>query len=662
MKKLSTKSIQSQLILYFTIAILTPTIITSVIGTTIIYNQVINRAENKSISDLNSAREIYSNKISQIEYVTRLTAARSLIIASLIERNSDTLRQELTATMTSEKLDIFTIVDKNGIVISRGRNPFNRGDTLLSDKFIDRVLHTGETVTGTDIVPIEELMKESYELVDRSHTNILPTPKSKETGKKEETSGMMLKAAVPVFDRNKNVVGVLMGGILLNRNFEIVNKITEVIHEREIYKGQEIGTVTIFQDDFRIATNVKNEDGSYAISTLVSEEIYDAVIFNGERWVGDAFVVNNWYISAYEPIRDIDNRIVGIMFVGILKQPFSDLLRNTILTFLGIAIGVILIIIVVAILLTRKISTPLKRLEVFAKNVEEGDYKPDFAIKAPREIENLAYSFNHMAKELDKEKKELENWANTLEIKVEQRSEELKKIHEQLFRSEKLASLGKLAAGVAHEINNPLTGVLTNASLLLEDLEEGDPRREDVEVIVSETIRCREIVKRLLDFARQTKPQKKITNINNLINNIILLVRNQTSFRNIVIDKNLDENLPEVMADLDQIQQVFINLIINASEAMTKGGKLEIDSKFDKSGEYVEVIFKDNGPGIPNHVKARIFDPFFTTKEQGTGLGLSISYGIIERHGGKINLETKQGEGTTFTIFLPVKAEEEGED
>jgi two-component system NtrC family sensor kinase len=662
MKKLSTKSIQSQLILYFTIAILTPTIITSVIGTTIIYNQVINRAENKSISDLNSAREIYRNKISQIEYVTRLTAARSLIIASLIERNSDTLRQELTATMTSEKLDIFTIADKNGIVISRGRNPFNRGDTLLSDKFIDRVLHTGEMVTGTDLVPIEELGKESYELVERSHTNILPTPKSKETAKKEETSGLMLKAAVPVLDRNRNVVGVLMGGILLNRNFEIVNKITEVIHEREIYKGQEIGTVTIFQEDFRIATNVKNEDGSYAISTLVSEEIYDAVILNGERWVGDAFVVNNWYISAYEPIRDIDNRIVGIMFVGILKQPFSDLLRNTILTFLGIAIGVILIIIVVAILLTRKISTPLKRLEVFAKNVEEGDYKPDFTIKAPREIENLAYSFNHMAKELDKEKKELENWANTLEIKVEQRSEELKKIHEQLFRSEKLASLGKLAAGVAHEINNPLTGVLTNASLLLEDLEEGDPRREDVEVIVSETIRCREIVKRLLDFARQTKPQKKITNINNLINNIILLVRNQTSFRNIVIDKNLDENLPEVMADLDQIQQVFINLIINASEAMTKGGKLDIDSKLDKSGEYIEVIFKDNGPGIPNHIKARIFDPFFTTKEQGTGLGLSISYGIIERHGGKINLETKQGEGTTFTIFLPVKAEEEGED
>lgn len=661
MKKISAKSIQSQLILYFTIAILTPTIITSVIGTKLIYNQVITRAENKSISDLNSAREIYRNKISQVEYVTRLTAARSLIIASLIERNSDTLQQELNRTMTSEKLDVFTIIDNNGIVIGRGRNPFNKNDTLLSDMFVDKALSTGETVTGTDIVSVQELSKESYELVERSHTVILSTPKAKETGKIEETSGMMLKAAVPVFDKNHNVIGVLLGGILLNRNFDIVNKITEVVHEREVYNGHETGTVTIFQNDFRIATNVKNEDGSYAISTLVSEDVYNKVVLDGERWVGNAFVVNNWYMSAYEPIRDINNRIIGILYVGILKEPFNDLLRNAILTFVGIAIGVILIIIFVAILLTRKISTPLKKLENFAKKVEEGNYKPDFSIRAPREIENLAYSFNHMAKELEIEKKELENWANTLEIKVEQRSEELKKIHEQLFRSEKLASLGKLAAGVAHEINNPLTGVLTNASLLLEDLEDGDPRREDVQVIVSETIRCREIVKRLLDFARQTKPQKRLTNINNLINNIILLVRNQTSFRNIVIEKNLDENLPEILADLDQVQQVFINLIINASEAMTKGGNLEIETKPDNTGNYIIVIFKDNGPGIPEHMKAKIFDPFFTTKEQGTGLGLSISYGIIERHGGKINLETKPGEGTTFTIFLPVDQEDEGD-
>jgi two-component system NtrC family sensor kinase len=261
-----------------------------------------------------------------------------------------------------------------------------------------------------------------------------------------------------------------------------------------------------------------------------------------------------------------------------------------------------------------------------------------------------------MAEEVESEKKELEEWADKMEDKVKERTAELKKIHGQLFRSEKLASIGKLAAGVAHEINNPLTGVLTNASLLLEDLPDGDPKKEDVNVIVSETIRCREIVKRLLDFARQTKPQKKLTNINSLVDNIVLLVRNQTTFRNINIERKLEDSIPEIMADSDQIQQVIINFILNASDAMPNGGSLVIQSRVMDNKEYVELKFTDSGHGIPEENKNRIFDPFFTTKETGTGLGLSISYGIIEQHGGLIHVESELGKGTTFIVQLPIKA------
>jgi two-component system NtrC family sensor kinase len=662
MKRLSTRSIQSQIIFYFTIAILIPTIIISIIGTKLIYNIIINRAETKSVSDLNSAREIYRNKLSHIESIARLTTARGFIIAAVQERNVDSLQKELQKTLISEKLDIFTIVDKNGNVICRGRNPFNGDDNLLYDKYVDRALNLKHTVTGTDIVPSSELAKESYELVDKATMTIIPTPKSKPRQDKVETSGMMLKSAVPILDKNKNVIGVLIAGVLLNRNYEIVNKIKEVVHEGEVYEGQEIGTATIFQNDLRISTNVKNEDGTYAISTLVSEEVYDRVLLEGKKWVGNAFVVNAWYISAYEPIRDVDNKIIGILYVGILKQPFDDLLRNTVLTLLGVAIGAIIIITFVAILMAKKISAPLKKLEEVSKRIENGDYRANFSIKAPREIMNLSVSLNQMAKELDRERTELESWNERLETKVMERTEELKKINEQLFRSEKLASLGKLAAGVAHEINNPLTGVLTNSSLMLEDLKEDDPMREDVQVIVNETIRCREIVKRLLDFARQTKPQKKLTNINSLIENIILLVRNQTSFRNINIQKSLNEDIPIIMADLDQIQQVFINLILNASEAMPKGGELYIASRFSKNMDYIEVEFKDSGCGISAKDSEKIFDPFYTTKEHGTGLGLSISYGIIERHGGNITVDSAEGKGTTFIIHLPVNSEEEGDD
>ncbi len=654
MKPLTAKSIQSQLIMYFTIAIIIPAVITSIVGVKLIYDQIITRAETKVLSDLSSAREIYLYKISHIESVVRLTGARSLVIKAVSENDKVFLQKDLLRTLKRERLDILTVVDKNGKVISRGRNPNAYGDTLLSDVFVERAIKTKQIVSGTNAVSEEQLLKESSDLAKQVYMDIIPTPKAKPRTSLSEKSGMMLQAVTPIFDDSNVFQGVLIGGILLNRNFEIVDKIKTIMQERELYKGKEIGTATIFQNDLRISTNVKNEDGTVAIATLVSEEVNDAVLRDGERWIGDAFVVNTWYIGAYEPIRDIQNKIIGILYVGTLKEPFNDLLRNTLMTFLGITLIGMFLVVLVSIFQAKKISNPLKQLEGIAVEITAGNYNQEFKLKAPREIEHLASSLDCMAKELENEKRELEEWANKLEKKVEERTNEIKKIHSQLFRSEKLASLGKLAAGVAHEINNPLTGILTNSSLLLEDLSETDPKREDVEVIVKETIRCREIVKRLLDFAKQIAPQKKLTNINTLIENIILLVRNQTSFRNIKIEKNLSSDIPDIMIDPDQVQQVFINIILNASEAMTRGGELTIDSKMDSNGNSIVVSIKDTGPGIPEHLHEKIFDPFFTTKEQGTGLGLSISYGIIEQHGGTINLETEIAKGTTFTIQLPI--------
>jgi len=656
MKNTNTRSIHNYLIKYFSISILIPTVILSIIGTKIIYDQVINRAVMKTTSDLNSAKEIYTSKIASLEVVTRLTTLRGFIISSLLENKADTLQKELQQTLNTEKLDIFTVVNSKGIVVCRGRNPVTRGDTLLNDRYVKNVLQTGETFSGTDIMNQKELERESPELAKTAAMKIIPTPKSKPRSDSVETSCMLLKSAVPVFDRNKRLIGVLIGGILLNRNYEIVHKIKEIVHEKEIYKGQEIGTETIFYKDLRISTNVKNQDGTFATGTLVSEDVYNQTLEKGERWIGDAFVVNSWYISAYEPIKDIEGKIIGMLYVGLLKQPFNDILASTILIFLGVAVVVMVIIYFVAVMLSNRITAPLTKLEEVANKFTEGDYKSEFTIKnAPREVKSLAIALNHMAEEVENEKKELEEWADNMEVKVQERTSELKKIHGQLFRSEKLASIGKLAAGVAHEINNPLTGILTNASLLLEDLNDEDPKKDDVQVIVNETIRCREIVKRLLDFARQTKPQKSLTDINTVIENIVLLVRNQASFRNVNIERYLNDNIPEIMADKDQIQQVFINFILNASDAMPNGGEIKISSSVIENGEYVEVKFIDTGLGISEGNKHKIFDPFFTTKESGTGLGLSISYGIVEQHGGTINVESELGKGTTFIVHLPIK-------
>lgn len=648
------KTIQSQLILAFSIAILVPAIVTSYVGMKIISDQIITRAETKAISDLNSAREIYRNRLSEIHSITRLTAVRSLMKNAVRAGDRAFLNKDLETTLHREKLDVLTIVDTRGTVISRGRNPGLFGDNLLNDRFIEEAIKTRQPLTGTDIVPSDQLLKESPELATQALMDIIPTPKAKPRTDHTETSGMMLKSAVPMFDDDDTFLGVLLGGALLNRNFDIVDKINQIVHEGQVYEGKEIGTATIFQGDLRISTNVKNQDGTRALGTLVSDEVHDVVLKEGKRWVGEAFVVNATYLTAYEPIRDPMNDIVGILYVGVLKQPFDDVLRKSLITFLGIAFLGILLLVSISIVLARRFANPLRKLEKIAGNISEGNYKHEFILKGPLEIEHLASSLDTMAKQLDAEKRELEEWGNTLEKKVNERAEEMKKIHSQLFRSEKLASLGKLAAGVAHEINNPLTGILTNSSLLLEDLEMDDPRREDVDVMVKETMRCREIVKRLLDFAKQSKPQKRLANINALIDNIILLVRNQTSFRNITIEKQLTDDIPDVLVDPDQIQQVFINIILNAAEAMTKGGKLKIRSALTSDRQSIVVSFADTGAGIPEPVRERIFDPFYTTKEHGTGLGLSISYGIIEQHGGTITVDSMVGEGSTFTIQLPV--------
>jgi two-component system NtrC family sensor kinase len=243
-------------------------------------------------------------------------------------------------------------------------------------------------------------------------------------------------------------------------------------------------------------------------------------------------------------------------------------------------------------------------------------------------------------------------------LQMEKRLEET---HLQLVSSEKMASLGKLAAGIAHEINNPLGGILIYSSLLMEDLPPDDPKRPDLERIVQEAGRCKEIVKSLLEFARQTEPKKESVDINRAITDGLFFLENQALFHNIRITKRLDPSLPWVIGNAGQLKQVFLNIIINAAEAMHGSGELTITTFPSPDNTSIFMEFTDTGEGIPEENLSRIFEPFFTTKDvgKGTGLGLATSYGIIESHDGKIGVKSKVGEGSTFTMELPVSAENE---
>ena len=321
-------------------------------------------------------------------------------------------------------------------------------------------------------------------------------------------------------------------------------------------------------------------------------------------------------------------------------------------------ISVIVLSFLLSLLLTRFVNRPIDKLLSATKKAAHGDLNQTVSIRTHDELGELSDSFNHMISELKRSRDAIEEWTETLEHRVLQRTQELQQVQDQLVHAGKMAALGELAAGVAHEINNPLTGVLTFSSLLLKKVDPNHPWKKDLETIVQQTSRCRNIVKGLLDFARQRKPDKREWDVHMIIEKILSLLEQQAPFQNIEIIKEF-KALPMLFIDGDQIQQVFMNIMLNAADAMAgNGGRLTIRTAL--TDEMAEVSFTDTGCGIPKEYLTKLFDPFFTTKTtgKGTGLGLAISYGIVKSHNGDIKVESEAGKGSTFRVKLPIESSE----
>ena len=639
-------SIATKMILGFLVIIIMTSALFMVAGVQIISNRIVEEGQEKVRNDLNAAREIYLNKLEHITGVIRLTANRYLVREALLYGNLEPAMEQLIEIKEEEKLDVLTITDKYGYVLIRTSNTGVVGDNQGHDGLINSVLYTKELMAATSIISGDDLWKESPLLAERAFFKFIDTPLARTRVETQESDGMMLKAAAPIFDQNNNFIGVVYGGVLLNRNYEVVDKIKQTVYEDVKYEGQDIGTATIFQDDVRVSTNVRNEDGTRAIGTRVSEDVYNKVVLEGERWVGRAYVVNNWYITAYEPIRNSRNSIIGILYVGVLEQKYLDIQSETILTFLGIAVIGTLVTMIAAYFIARRISIPINQLVSASNEVAQGNLDASVELTTNDELQYLAESFNAMAEALKKRDEQIKDFAT-------------KKIME----AERLALIGQLSANVAHELNNPLQGIVTFSHLLLEDQECNDPARTDaLKKIVGQADRCREIIRGLLDFSRQRKPDKTFCNLNTLLENCVSLLEKQALFHNIKIVKNLQVDLPSTVIDPSQVERVFINLIVNAAEAMDGNGQLTLTTFFNAKEETIEIDIKDTGCGISEEDMEKIFDPFFTTKEvgHGTGLGLAISYGIVKSHKGSLSVRSMEGKGTTFTIELPVAAIEEG--
>jgi two-component system, NtrC family, sensor kinase len=410
-------------------------------------------------------------------------------------------------------------------------------------------------------------------------------------------------------------------------------------------------------------------EGDKALTDIPNHKrwrIFDSI--EGEQLLGNMEVIRNEPSCASSTChKDPSTQpVLGVVDITYSLVEINQTMRAHVVSMITVSIGFILLVsLSAAWLLHRMIYLPLGDLERAAKRLSSGNFDDFIPVRGDDEFGSLARSSNVMIAALKKSRQELEEWVQTLEHKVEERTKELRLAEAEVARGEKLASIGQLAAGIAHELNNPLTGVLTFTHLLRKKMPDGSQDAEDLDLVIRETKRCASIIRRLLDFAREKTPEKQLVDLNRLIEETVRFVERSAALQQIEIRLDLDPHLPELYADADLIKQVLMNILVNAQQAIADHGRIDVSSralgsrKFPDTaggaGPGVEIAISDTGCGIPAANLQRIFDPFFTSKEvgKGTGLGLSVTYGIVKSHGGEIEVESAVGQGTTFRVHLP---------
>jgi two-component system NtrC family sensor kinase len=646
-------SLKSRLILSYLVILFIGGLATSMVGSWIVSSTIQMQVMRAVDNSLATARMIYEQRLADLERTVELTASGTTIARYLEAGDRPALLAYLERIRSGAGCDFLSLADEHGRVTLRVANPEHVGDPVAPISVV-KAAQAGKTAAATEILSAGLLAGENPSLRERARTRLVDTPRTRPFDRREETSGMVLIAAAPVYRTAHPAPAVLYGGILLNGNFAIVDRVSSLVLRDDRLHSREIGSVTIFQNNFRISTNVRMASGERALGTRATPQVEERVLGRGESWQGPAFVVNEWYLSRYAPIRNYDGKVIGALFTGLLESTYTSTRNQVILSFFAVATVGFIGIIGITYYMIRNITRPIGEMVAATRTIAAGRFDHEVRSGSQGEIAQLAASFNTMLASLRNMKADLEEWGRTLEEKVRQRSDELVAMQARVAQSERLASLGLLAAGVAHEINNPLGAILSLTALTLEDIPASDPNRENLVEVVHQSERCRGIVKGLLDFSRQSKGNMEPLDLNELIQDTLSLIGRQALFFNIKIVKDLDPKLLPVIGDRSQFQQVIMNLLINAVQAMDEKGTITIVTR-GAPGETVEVLISDTGRGIAPEQVDKIFDPFFTTKESGhgTGLGLSIAYGIVTTHRGTISVQSDLGKGATFTIRLP---------
>lgn len=563
-------------------------------------------------------------------------------------------------------LDFLYLTRKDGTVFASA--PATAASVLKHDWPVIASAFNDMPRTEIDIFSNGELAAISDKLAARARLELVPTPNAVYTDRNAETRGMVVHSASPV-ELSNGRRAALIGGILLNQNLEFIDTINDLVYrEASLPEGSQ-GTATLFLDDVRISTNVRLFEGRRALGTRVSNAVRSAVLGQGRTWLDSAFVVNDWYISGYEPITDSRGDRVGMLYVGFLEAPFTQSKYVTLFTIAGVFLAITALSVPIFLRWARAIFMPLERMTSTIARVEKGDLSARTALPGTDdEIGRVALHLDNLLDQLQERDRQLREWNDELNKRVDERTHELQLANsqleattKQLIMSEKLAAIGEITAGVAHEINNPIAVMQGNLDVVRSLIgDRADIVRTEFKLLDEQIYRINQIVTKLLQFARPEEYAGYIERyaIERVISDCLPLVQHLLNKASIDVVRN-DCAVGLVLMNRTELQQVIVNLIVNAIHAMPDGGRLTLRT-FDAieggaRGLVTEVA--DTGIGMNADVLEKIFDPFFTTKRRdGTGLGLSISQTLVTRQGGRISVESAPGKGTTFSIWLPEAA------
>jgi len=641
---------------WFAALVLLMGVLSGYLGIAMIGHRVVREAQTRVRLDLSSAWDVYRSHLREIETILKLTAARN-VVTDFCEhqrwsdpQSAEEMRGTLRRTCLDFGLDFMAIVSPEGKVVLRPIPPFSIGDYRLGDPLVAEAL-AGRAASGAQILASEELRREGDGLAERAFFVLQPTERARPTPRTSEDRGMVMMAAVPV-ERNGRVIGVIYAGILLNRNHAFVDRVHDVVYGQETYEGESVGTVTVFLGDTRIATTVRLPNGNRAYGTRVSKEVAECVLDNGRSWGDRAFVVKDWYLTAYDPIRDPRGEVIGMLYVGIRERPFREMARSMIVRYSILAVVALIIALAIAFFVAGRVARPLHRLAEAARRVQHGEgFEPVPPDNSCAETTSLIVSFNEMAAALTDREKRLRETTDRLRA-----------------ANESLTSLNRAymetVEFVSHELKSPVAAILNYTYLLRRGLlgAVSEKQAEALGHVEASAKRLTEMIRHYLNLARIENQELVPIPTRVVLRDEIIVPAVEAMEADIAAAGVHVENLVPgnicLRCDVNMVREVFDNLLSNAVKYSRRGGRIRVESR--PVGKMAECVVWNEGPGIPPEKMDKLFQKFVRLDDQpekrsrGTGLGLFISKKIVEAHGGEMSAESRPGEWAAFRFTLPL--------